>query len=434
MSLRRIALDVLLEITQGGKYANLALKSALKSVEHSDAAWVSALVYETLDRLILIDYIIDAHAKGKMNPKIRGILRLGVCQALFMDTPESAACNETVKLTSEIGKGALKGFVNGVMRNICRTGLDSLKLPDDPIDRLSVKHSYPRWLAEEYYNKYGVEFTEQMLSYRHTGMTIRAQAPYTSAELEESLRTRGLPYMRGNLIPDAFKLERGFDVQNDELFTSGKLTVQSESAMLVCRACEPKRDMYLLDACCAPGGKTAYLSMLMENTGRIDAWEVHPHRAKLAENTLLRLGVKNAVVKVRDASASTDDGDGIYDALLLDVPCSGLGVLGKPDVRYAKSPETLDELSILQYSILSNCCKLVKVGGAIIYATCTVSSRENECVIDRFISEHKDFCAEGLAECVPECLKARVKNSMLQLFPHIDDTEGFFIARIVRKA
>ena len=281
MSARRAALDVLLAVSAGA-YANLSLKQALPKLDPRDAAWVSAAVYTVLDHRMYLDYIIDHFAQGRLKPQIREILRLGVCQLLYMNVPDSAACNESVQLAKEIGKGALSGYVNGIMRNICRNRDHLPPLPEDPKQRLILQYSYPKYIVEEYLSQYGETFAEAMLSYGGGhGMTVRAQYPYPADQLETELKRRNLGYERGRLVPDAFKLEKGFDVSQEALFSEGKIAVQSESAMLVCRALGVRAGMRVLDACAAPGGKTAYLSGLMENTGKITAWELHPHRAEL---------------------------------------------------------------------------------------------------------------------------------------------------------
>lgn len=433
MSVRRVALAALLDITDGGAYANLRLKEAERGLARTDAKWVSAAVYETLDHLLYIDYVLARYISGRQKPAIRGILRMGACQAMFMDVPPSAACNESVKLAKEIGKGALAGYVNGVLRALCRDLGKPVPLPEDPRERMSVQYSYPRWLIDLYADAYGEPFTEALLASPVRGLTIRAQAPYTPEMLETQLKTRGIPFARGAVIADALHLEKGFDIAAEPLFQEGAITVQSESAMLVCRALAPKNGMCVLDACAAPGGKTAYLSMLMENGGKIDAWELHAHRCELMRKTLARLHVKNAVVQQRDASKPHPECDGIFDAVLVDAPCSGLGVQGKPDARYAKSQEILAELATLQMQLLDCCARYVKPGGTLVYATCTISPLENEACAKAFLSRHREFSAGDLSACLPESLQERAAGGMLQLFPHLDGMEGFFLAKFVRK-
>ncbi|MBS1479383.1 MAG: 16S rRNA (cytosine(967)-C(5))-methyltransferase RsmB [Christensenellaceae bacterium] len=433
MSVRRIALQALLDITDSGAYANLRLKEAERGLPRQDAKWVSAAVYETLDHLIYIDYVLSRYVKGRQKPVIRGILRMGVCQVMFMGTPPSAACNESVKLAKEIGKGALAGYVNGVLRAVCRDAGQAVPLPENARERLSVQYSYPRWLVDLYADAYGETFTEAMLSAEVRELTIRAQAPYTAEELEAWLTAQKIPYSRGTAVPEAFRLQAGFDIAAEPLFQNGQITVQSESAMLVCRALGARPGMRVLDACAAPGGKTAYLSMLMENAGRIDAWELHAHRCELMKKTLDRLRVKNAEILQRDASKRYPECGEAYDAVLLDAPCSGLGVHGKPDARYGKSLAVIQELTALQAQLLDCCASCVKPGGVLVYSTCTISPPENEACARAFLARHGEFDAVGFDACLPEPLRKRAAGGMLQLFPHLDGMEGFFLAKFTRK-
>lgn len=433
---RRAALDALTDILAGGAYANLRLKQ-LPALDARDVAFVSALVYTALDNLTYLDYIIAHYARGRLNGTVRNILRLGVCQLMFMDTPVSAACNESVKLTKEVGKGALSGYVNGVMRAISR-GMqqDALPpLPEEPAARLSIRYSFPQYMAEEYISRYGYEFAEEMLAYKQPpGITVRAQWPYTSDELAAELDKRGVDFTRGKLCGDAFCIRDGALVTQDALFTSGRLTIQSESAMLACRALAPKPDMRILDACAAPGGKTAYIYSLMRGRGGLTAWELHGHRMQLTQNTLERLNVRGVECAVRDASIPAPELNGSFDAVLVDAPCSGLGVTGKPDARYKKSDEAIEGLAQLQRAILAVCSEYVKPGGRLVYSTCTISARENEDVATAFLAAHGDFVP--VKDALPQCLAPRVPQGQagIQLFPHLDDTEGFFIAAFDRNA
>ncbi|OQB25160.1 MAG: Ribosomal RNA small subunit methyltransferase B [Firmicutes bacterium ADurb.Bin182] len=434
MSVRRRALEALIDITEEGAYANLRLKRAQQGLSPKDAAWVAAAVYVTLDNLIYIDQMLAKHIKGNVKKHVRAILRLGLCQMLYMNVPDRTACDESVKLAKEIGKGALSGFINGVMRNLVRARNENIALLEDPADRVSVQYSYPKWLVKELADKYGLDQTEAMLGAKPVrySMTIRAQAPFTSLMLEKELIERRMEYVRGELDPNAFKLKKGFDIARDPLFLNGSITAQSESAMLACRVLGAKPGFMILDACAAPGGKTAYLAELMGNEGKICSWELHPHRKALMDRTLSRLRVKIAQTQTRDASIAHKGFDKMFDAVLVDAPCSGLGLFGKPDVRYAKTPEIIDELTKIQRSILNACSEYVKPGGTLLYATCTVSHRENEMIAEEFLKAHNDFEPYLPETLVPEALRPRCVNGMLQLLPHIDGTEGFFIARMTR--
>lgn len=402
----------LYDILEKDAYANLRLKEV--SPEH--AAWVSAAVYVTLDHLYYIDYLLSYFARGHLKPIIRCLLRLGFAQVLYMDVSVPAACDESVKLSQEIGKGALSGFVNGVMRSFCRS-LDALPpLPAEPRQRLSVQHSYPRWLVDMYVDKYGMDFTEAMLSCRLSGLSLRTQWPYETEAFCTALQARGLTYSQGKLVPDALRVEGFGDPAQDPLFIEGMITVQSESAMLVCQEMDVKAGQRILDACAAPGGKSAYISALMHGTGHIDAWELHPHRAELTRKTLSRLHVQNVTVSIYDATKQDPSFAAAYDAVLVDAPCSGFGVTGKPDIRYAKSEEILCELAAIQKRLLASCCAYVRPGGLLLYATCTISEKENGAQIRDFLAAQENFSLEHER----------------QLFPHIDQCEGFYYAKMRR--
>lgn len=435
---RRNALELLLSVTEEGKYSNLSIKEGLGDYSETDSRFIAALVYGTLDKLFLLDFIISKYTDAKLKPQIRGILRMGLYQAFFMRIPVSAACNESVKLAKEIGKSALSGFVNGVMRNAAKCSIEELLSTLGTNERLSVEYSFPKFMVDEYVDLYGTEFAEKLLdslsSGESAGMTLRAQPPYTVKQLGEHLSALGLPYKAGLYSKNALISEKGFKVSDDALFKAGGFTVQSESAMLVCYACGAKPGMSVLDACAAPGGKTACLAAAMQNTGTITALELHPHRTALMEASLKRLNVTNAECVTADASVFNEAFADSMDVVLVDAPCSGLGVTGKPDARYDKTPARLEQLAKTQYALLETCSRYVKNGGALVYSTCTISKRENEDVAAAFIKAHPEFRLGSLAEYMPEALKERAKNGTLQLFPSRDGTDGFFIARMEKNA
>ncbi len=429
MSVRRRALEAFRDITEKGAYANLRLKEATAGLPVRDAAWISAAVYTALDHLAYIDCAISAYAKGKPDKAILAVLRMGIAQAQFMDTPQSAACDESVKLTKEIGKAALAGYVNAVMRAVCKNGMPPL--PEDPRERLALEFGHPRWLVDEYVETYGADFARGLAAAKPGGFAVRAQHPYTADELEKNLLERGIAFCRGRFDSEAFLLEKGFDVASDALFLAGKLAVQSEGAMLACRAVCPRPGMRVLDCCSAPGGKSAYLASLMKNEGEIIAWELHEHRVKLTQKTLARLNASCVKVARRDAAKFAEPYADYFDAVLIDAPCSGLGVPGKPDARYAKTSEIVDGLARLQKELLDVCSGYVRPGGRLVYSTCTVSLRENGAQADRFLTEHTDFAPD--AGWLSPALAERAKGGGLQLFPNVDGTDGFYIASFVRK-
>lgn len=437
MSLARKILDIFLNITDNDAYANLALKDGLSGVENErDRRFASAVVYTTLEHLAHIDYIAAHYVTGKQKKPIRGILRLGICQILFMNRPDSAVCNESVKLSREIGKAALSGYINGVLRTVCRAKQQNElpKLPDDPVKRLAVITGYPLWIVKEYEERFGIGAAGEILTVRDIGVSVRAQFPYTTEELMCELSAQGIEFDRGLLDRDILRLKSGVDIADSELFYSGKITVQSESSAIVCRACAVETGMRVLDACAAPGGKSACIASLTRNGCDIISCDVHEHRTGLMGNTFKRLSVTCAETRTLDITVPHDEFCDGFDVVLCDVPCSGLGVVGKPDVRYRKDAEAVEAIAQIQREITDACAAYVKKGGKLVYSTCTVSYRENERIIESFLEKHKEFKLDtSLADDLPERLRERAEKGCLHLLPHTDGAEGFYIARFVRK-
>ena len=414
----------------------MALKEGLRGCDSNSAAFITALTHAAIENLKYSDYLLAHFVKGRMHGSIRLILRMGIAELLMMNTAPYAVINESVKLTKEIGKSGLAGFVNGVLRRIDRERDSLPALPDDDSEYLQVKFGIPRFLADEYLSQYGREFTENMLASANTNMTFRAQYPYTSDEVIARLNAvseySDITFEFGKLDPNAIIPSRGFDATATRLFKDGMLTVQSESAMLVCRACKVRPGIKVLDACAAPGGKTAYLASLMRNTGFIQAWELHENRVKLTNATLSRLGANAACIR-HDATEPMPELYESFDIVLIDAPCSGFGVSSKPDTYLNRTEGTVREIYCTQKKILDECSKYVKSGGALVYATCTISRPENEENVLGFLAEHKEFELEGFSDMLPVEYADRASGGMLQLFPHLDGSDGFFIARMIKK-
>lgn len=437
MTGERAALNILLKVTREDAYLNLAVKDGLSEVDPKSVPRLTALLYTAFEKLSFCDYYIDMYARGRIHSSIRGILRLALTELFFMDVPDHAVCQRYVSLTGEIGKAKLKGFVNGVLRSIARDKNAGVlpPLPKEFIDRMCVESGYPEFMIREYVRRFGEPFTKELLSSGTIGETLRAVAPMTADELVEKLSSDGMQAEKSALVKDAVRVSslKGGITEN-ELFKNGSMTVQSEGAMLACVLLEPKPGMNVLDACAAPGGKTAYVFDLMGRTGSVTAWDVHPHRIELIKSTLSRLGCHGVKTEVRDASVFDSSLESSFDRILCDVPCSGIGGGSKPDSRMRRTNEDIEELSRLQYSILDTCAKYLKVGGILVYSTCTISERENESVILRFLSDHRDFVPDPFCVLLPVELRERASDGYLTLFPNIDRTDGFFIARLKRKA
>ena len=412
MTIRRIAYETLLRITEDGAYANLALKDAAAGLDRRDVSFLFALVYTALDHRAYVEYVLSHYCK-RQKKTVRTVLLLAGSELLYLSTPAHAVINEAVSLTKALGKSASSGLVNAVLRRMDRDRDNLPPLPTDPIERLCIQYGYPAFLISEWVAQYGYGNTERLLGAKPTDLQIRAQYPFTTEKLKKALP---VSFSIGALDPNCLHVSNGFDVTQNELFRSGKLTVQNEGAMLICRSLGAVKGKRVLDACAAPGGKTAYLASLCENDVELVAWELHPHRKELMDKTFSRLHV-SAQTECRDASVLCSEAVEQFDAVLLDVPCSGFGLLAdKPDLRYRKTDADMVSLLAVQKQILSVCSRYVKPGGTLVYATCTISRRENDEQVRSFLAEHPEF----------ELLEEK------QYLPYADGIDGFYHATMKR--
>lgn len=412
LNVRRAALETLVRILEDGAYTNLALKESASAVEPADVPFLYALVNETIAEASYLDYILS-HWCRRQKRAVRNLLRMAGTELLFLRTPAHAAIDEAVKLCRAIGKKENAGLVNALLRRLDRERDALPPLPADPVERLSVRYGVPAFLMREWLNDYGEAETEALLDRKPLKTVVRAQYPFLTDALKEALPVACEPC---RLDPNALMLSEGFDLARDPLFSSGKLAVQGEGAMLICCALGDVHHKRVLDACAAPGGKTAYLASLSENTAELTAWELHPHRKALTDAAFSRLHVA-AETECRDAAVYDERFSDAFDAVLLDVPCSGFGLLAeKPDVRLHKTEETIDALIRTQDAIMNACCRYVRPLGVLVYATCTISKRENGERVRAFLNAHPSFALE----------------EERQLLPTRDGTDGFYYARLRR--
>ena len=412
LSVRRAALETLVRILEDGAYTNLALKEASASVSPKDVPFLYALVNETIKQGSYLDYVFSHFCK-RQKRVVRNLLRMSGTELLYLDTPAHAAIDEAVKLCRQTGKQDCCGLVNAVLRRLDRERDALPPLPSNPVERFSIRYGVPVFLIYEWITEYGDAETEALLSQKPLGTVVHAQYPFTTDMLKAALPVSS-EYCR--LDPNGLRLAEGFDLAHDPLFLDGKLAVQGEGAMLICRALGDVHHKKILDACAAPGGKSAYLASLSENTAQITAWELHPHRKDLMDKTFARLGV-TAETCCRDAAVYDPRYEGQFDAVLLDVPCSGFGLLSeKPDVRLHKSESDIDALVKTQDAILNACSRYVRSSGVLVYATCTIVKRENGERIEAFLLNHPEFTPE----------------EQRQLLPTRDGTDGFYYARLRR--
>ncbi len=431
MNARQLALDVVSSVISKKTYLNLELKSALKGdISAEDKRFATALASTTIENLFRIDYVIDHFSAAKrMHAVIRNILRLGVCQLLFFESvPASAAVNESVKLAAAGKKQGLKGFVNATLRNISRE-LGNIPYPkpgEGSANYLHVMYSYPLWLCDKYINDYGAEQAERMMEY--TGGNS------LTCIRRNKIRCGG-DYSRfepGIYCEDAYYIKNASNIEDMPMFKKGYVTVQSEASMICVMAAGIKPRDRVLDACAAPGGKSAYAAQFAQD-GEVVAIDIHEHRVRLIEKTMERLDVDNCIARTADAREYVAAFDRAFDVVMVDAPCSALGLLyRKPDIKVNKNSDDIAQLAGLQREILDVCSGYVKSGGTLLYSTCTISKEENEDNIKYFLGNNKDFVEDDIKNHIPPALMCRSRGGIMQLLPHVDRTDGFFMARMRR--
>ena len=367
-------------------------------------------------------------------------IRSAVYQLRYMDSvPDSAVCNEAVKLTQRKGFYNLKPFVNGVLRTIARE-MDQVKFPsreENLVRSLSVEYSMPEQLVERWLEAYGEETTEKILKdfLEEKPLTVRCRTYLNSQEaIVKSLTDQGVKVEPAPYLPYACHIS-GFDhILALDAFINGKILVQDVSSMLVAEAADPQKGDYVIDVCAAPGGKSLHVGDKMEGFGTVDARDVSQYKVDLIEENIRRTNSINVQAKVQDATIFDQESELLADIVLADVPCSGYGVIGKkPDIKYRVTPQKQEEIVILQRTILDRAANYVKPRGTLIFSTCTIAKEENEENMMWFLQNYP-FKLESLDPCLPEELHSETTAlGYLQLLPGVHKTDGFFIAKFRRK-
>ena len=485
LAARRIALRVIRESTEQGAWASLSLDAALRDsgLSAQDRRLASRLAYDTLDRLIYLDWALSkVMARPDTDIRLRNILRLGACQILLEDRiPESAATNTCVQLCVENGMPGLKGVCNGILRNLVRIR-DSLdlsavqpssdaRLSNSPPEAISpeaasgpaesispealeaLRLSLPLWLWRRLKADFGPEAGE-IARWRHEeeGWLIRPNLTLlTDADFEKLLAKKVWEWERTDL-PHAYRIRGAMNIGADADFRSGRFSIQTAGSLLTCLAMAPKRGETLLDCCAAPGGKSCLMAEMMGGTGRVQAWDLHEHRTALIAAQVRRLGLENVRPMTRDALILRPDLEAALDGVLLDAPCSGTGMMAeKPDLKSRLTEQGLLELISLQEKLLETVSAYVRPGGRLVYSTCSILREENGDQIRSFLARHPEFEPEPLPETIPERFRRFAfppekspaaadapvtadapADPGLLLKPWRDGTEGFYLCRLRR--
>lgn len=444
---RNLVVDILLAVTRDGAFSHIAIRDVLDKYRYlpkQDRAFITRLSQGTIERMIELDAIINQFSKTKvkkMKPVIAAILRSGVYQLKYMDSvPDSAACNEAVKLTVKRGFGGLKGFVNGVMRTIARN-MDQIRYPDaekEPVRYLSVKYSIPEWLVQRFTEQYGAEACERSLAAYLMPHPTSVQVDTDRSSVEEiiaSLEQQGITVRRNEQVERALFLS-GYEALDEiEEFENGLLYVQDTASMLAVELAAPKQGDHVIDVCAAPGGKALHVAEKLRGTGSVEARDLSLYKVGLITENIERSGLTNIHAVQKDATVCDADVKDAADLVIADLPCSGLGVLAKKtDLKYKATEQSTKELAGLQREILKNAASYVRPGGTLIYSTCTINPAENIENVHWFLKEFPEFVLDPIADRLCSTLQNSVEEAgCLQLLPGIHKSDGFFIARFGKK-
>ncbi|MFV0465106.1 MAG: 16S rRNA (cytosine(967)-C(5))-methyltransferase RsmB [Lachnospiraceae bacterium] len=433
---RELVLSILLSVIKDQEYSHIALHDVLTKygyLSKQERSFITRLSEGTLERMIELDYVIDQYSNtkvSKMKSVICCILRMGVYQILYMNAiPDSAACNEAVRLAEKKGFRNLKGFVNGVLRTVSRNA-DHIPYPDEITDHyayLSVKYAMPVWIIRQWETDYGISATRKILESFYSGFqtTIRTNLlRITPSELMKNLQIAGVTvepvvYQDFPELTYAFRISDYDNLASLSSFQKGEFSVQDISSMLVAEIAGVKDNDYVIDVCAAPGGKSIHIAEKMHGTGMVEARDLTEYKVSLIKDTIQRLQISNVRTKQMDATVFDEGSVEAADILIADLPCSGLGVMRrKTDIKYKMTPEKEADLAALQKEILSVVYRYVKIGGHLLFSTCTLNKQENEDNTIWFLNQFPEF----------------EKVSERQIFPFEEDGDGFYIAKFKRKS
>lgn len=444
---REAVLDILLELEKQTEYSNVLIAAVLDKYDYLDGrekAFIKRVSEGTIERRLQLDYVLDQYSKTpviKMKPLIRALLRMSVYQLLFMEhVPDAAVCNEAVKLAKKRGFQFLQGYVNGVLRNIAR-GREKIVYPDKekaPEAYLSVWYSMPLWLVDHFRDVYGMEACEKILaaSLERQPVCLRLKEGMAQEERERlfaAWEVAGVTVREHPYHPCAVTVQGAEGIRKLAGYEEGLFAVQDVSSVLAVEAAGIASGDTVIDVCAAPGGKALYAAEKTGKAGEVIACDVSSHKTDKIEENRRRLRAANVSVLVQDARLRNESLVGRADVLLADVPCSGLGVIGhKQDIKYRVTRESLNEIQKLQKEIITNVIDYIKPGGTLLYSTCTLNPAENE-EMAAWICDTFDFERSGMEKQLSAMFAKEAQSGMLQLLPGVHDSDGFFMAKLVKK-
>ncbi|MGG4169733.1 16S rRNA (cytosine(967)-C(5))-methyltransferase RsmB [Rossellomorea vietnamensis] len=438
-TVREAALDVIEAVEKNQSYSNLLLHSVIEKNElpSKDIGLLTELTYGTIQRKMTLDFYLAPFIKGKLDDWVRQLLRLSLYQLVYLDRiPDRAVFYEAVEIAKKRGHKGISGLVNGVLRSVQRKGLSSLDSIKDPVERVAIETSHPYWLVKRWSEQFGLEKTKDMCETNLMAPNQTARVNTTRISREELMQVlgeSGNEVKESPIVPEAVQSLRG-NLAKTDAYQKGLCTIQDESSMLVSYALKLEKGMKVLDACAAPGGKTTHIAEKLSGTGEVHALDLHKHKVKLIDENAARLGLSNVHTEALDSRKAGEKFEkGSFDRILVDAPCSGLGVLRrKPDIKYAKKESDLLSLQKIQLDILSAVAPLLKKDGLLVYSTCTVDRNENEGTVSAFLSDHPEFEFHAL-DNLPEAVRPFIDGNQMQIFPQDFGGDGFYISCFLKK-
>lgn len=439
---RKLALEALYKIDKEEAYSNIVLDELLNKnrnvLSNKDINFISELVYGVTTWKLTLDTIIQKYSKikiRKISPWVINILRMGAYQIVFLDKiPKSAAVNESVNLCKKYG-GKSVGFVNAILRKVEKSDyLELFEIKND-IEKISKTTSMPEWIVKELNNEFNAEKVNEICknSNLKPKITIRVNNLKTTRnELKKSLQSKEIEVEDG-ILEDFLYLKNVKNITNLDEYKKGLFTMQDESAGLTALVLNPKEGEFILDCCSAPGGKTTYIAELMNNNGNIKAWDLYKHRLDKVQENSKRLGIDIIKTEENDATVLKEEYIEKFDKILIDAPCLGLGVIKrKPDIKWQRKFEDIEEISKIQEKILNTCSEYLKKGGILVYSTCSIVKSENDKIVEKFLKS-ENFELEEINNINIENLENKItKKGIIKLYPS-ENMDGFFISKLIKK-
>ncbi|MFX0549122.1 16S rRNA (cytosine(967)-C(5))-methyltransferase RsmB [Hathewaya histolytica] len=437
---RKVAVDIINEVLYKNAYSNLALNLQLKryNFDERDRALITEIVYGTIKYKYTIDKILSSFLREgieSIDKFVLTLLRISIYQFKYLSkVPDFAIVNEAVEICKQYNNIKSSKIVNGVLRNFLRKGEPKFKFKNEE-ERLAYEFSYPTWMVKLFLKQYGKENTLKILKGLNERPSITVRVNPLMGDYEEvfeAMEKEGYEVSECDICPEGINIKRGSSIELNKLFKEGYITVQDESAMIVATLMELSERLTILDTCSAPGGKTTHIAELMNNNGEILACDIHEHKLKLIRDNASRLNIDIIKPEIRNAEEFYSEFEEKFHRVLVDAPCSGLGIIRKkPEIKWNKSEKDLKNLHSIQYNILNNSVRYVKKGGSLIYSTCTLNKDENEKVIKELLNDNPEFKVDKIYLGKAENIIYH-EEGYITILPN-ENMDGFFMCKIKRQ-